>query len=47
MNAVTEVETSPLGKSAAGAKRQFARANFGAGLQLSKKAMAAAKAMLV
>ena len=39
VNAVTEVETSTRNQTAAGVKRQFARANFGAGLLLSRKAM--------
>ena len=46
VNAVTEVETSTRNQTAAGAKRQFARANFGAGLQLSRKAMQTAELML-
>ena len=46
VNAVTEVETSTRNQTAAGVKRQFARANFGAGLQLSRKAMQTAELML-
>ena len=46
VNAVTEMETSTLGKTAAGEKRMFARANFGAGKDLSRKAMQVAELML-
>jgi len=46
VNAVTEVETSTRNQTAAGTRRQFARANFGAGLQLSRKAMQTAELML-
>ena len=47
VNAVTEVETSTRNQTEAGAKRQFARANFGAGLTLSRKAMKVAQDLLV
>ena len=46
VNAVTEMETSTLGKTANGEKRMFARANFGAGLDLSRKAMQVAELMV-
>ena len=46
VNAVTEVETSTRNQTAAGARRQFARANFGQGLQLSNRAIEVATAYL-
>ena len=45
VNAITEVETSTKGKTQAGAKRQFARANFGAGLSVSKRALDVARSL--
>ena len=45
VNAITEVETSTKGKTQAGAKRQFARANFGAGLTISKRALDVARSL--
>ena len=46
VNAITELETSTLNQTAAGTKRQFARANFGAGFDISKKAMTVAKQLV-
>ena len=46
VNAVTEVETSTRNQTAAGARRQFARANFGVGLQISNRAIEVATAYL-
>ena len=46
VNAITELETSTLSQTSSGAKRQFARANFGAGYTLSKKAMTIAKQLV-
>mgnify|MGYP003110465151 CR=1 FL=1 len=46
VNAITQIETSTRNQTRAGEKRQFARANFGAGLQLSRKAMQVAELML-
>ena len=43
VNAVTQVETSTLGKTAKGMSNTFNRANFGAGLTLSRKAIEVAK----
>ena len=45
VNAITEVETSTKGQTQAGAKRQFARANFGAGLAISKRALDVARTL--
>ena len=45
VNAITEVETSTKGKTQVGAKRQFARANFGAGLTISKRALDVARSL--
>ena len=45
VNAITEVETSTKGQTQAGAKRQFARANFGAGLSISKRALDVARSL--
>ena len=46
VNAVTEIETSTRNQTAAGARRQFARANFGQGLQISNRAIEVATAYL-
>ena len=46
VNAITELETSTLNQTAAGTRSQFARANFGAGLTISKKAMTVAKQLV-
>ena len=43
VNAITEVETSPLGKTAAKSTAQFARANFGQGRIISNKALTYAR----
>ena len=42
INAITEVETSTRGTTAAKGRSQFARGTFGAGAQISKKAFAVA-----
>ena len=47
VNAITQVETSTRNQTRAGEKRQFARANFGAGLVMSRKAMQVAEDLLV
>ena len=46
INAITQVETSTRGTTAAKGRAQFARGTFGAGAQISKKAFAVAAAML-
>jgi len=46
VNAITQVETSTRNQTRAGERRQFARANFGAGLVLSRTAMPVAELML-
>jgi|TARA_Y200000002_G_scaffold248246_1_gene205607 phage/plasmid-like protein (TIGR03299 family) len=46
VNAVTEIETSTRNQTAAGARRQFARANFGVGRQMSSRAIEVATAYL-
>ncbi len=46
VNAITEVETSTRNQTTAGARRQFARANFGQGLQISNRAIDVATAYL-
>ena len=43
VNAVTQIETSTRGTTAAKGRAQFARGTFGAGAQISKKAFAAAR----
>ena len=43
LNAVTEVETSTRGTTAAKGRAQFARGTFGVGAQISKKAFAVAR----
>ena len=46
INAITQIETSTRGTTAAKGRAQFARGTFGAGAQISKKAFAVAAAML-
>ena len=46
VNAITEVETSTRGTTAAKGRAQFARGTFGVGAQISKKAFAVAAQML-
>ena len=46
VNAITQIETSTRGTSAAKGRAQFARGTFGAGASISKKAFAVAAAML-
>ena len=46
VNAVTEIETSTRNKTAANARKQFARANFGVGLEYSRKATELAKQLV-
>jgi len=46
VNAITQVETSTRGTTAAKGRAQFARGTFGAGAQISKRAFAVAGAML-
>ena len=43
LNAITQVETSTRGTTAAKGRAQFARGTFGAGAQISKKAFAVAR----
>ena len=43
INAITQVETSTRGTTAAKGRAQFARGTFGAGAQISKKAFAVAR----
>ena len=43
INAITEVETSTRGTTAAKGRAQFARGTFGAGAQISKRAFAVAR----
>ena len=47
INAITQVETSTRGTTAAKGRSQFARGTFGAGAQISKKAFAVAKALIM
>ena len=47
INAITQVETSTRGTTAAKGRAQFARGTFGAGAQISKKAFAVAQDLLV
>ena len=42
VNAVTQIETSTRGTTAAKGRAQFARGTFGAGAQISKRAFAVA-----
>ena len=46
VNAITQVETSTRGTTAAKGRAQFARGTFGAGASISKKAFAVASAMI-
>ena len=46
INAITQVETSTRGTTAAKGRAQFARGVFGAGAQISKKAFAVAKELV-
>ena len=46
VNAITQVETSTRGTTAAKGRAQFARGTFGAGAQISKKAFAVAQALI-
>ena len=46
INAITQVETSTRGTTAAKGRAQFARGTFGAGAQISKKAFAVARALV-
>ena len=46
INAITQVETSTRGTTAAKGRAQFARGTFGAGAQISKKAFAVAAQLL-
>ena len=43
INAITQIETSTRGTTAAKGRAQFARGTFGAGAQISKKAFAVAR----
>ena len=47
INAITQVETSTRGTTAAKGRSQFARGTFGAGAQISKRAFAVAQDLLV
>ena len=46
LNAITQIETSTRGTTAAKGRAQFARGTFGAGAQLSKKAFAVASELI-
>ena len=46
VNAITQVETSTRGTTAAKGRSQFARGTFGAGAQISKKAFAVARELV-
>ena len=46
INAITQVETSTRGTTAAKSRSQFARGTFGAGAAISKKAFAVAKSLI-
>ena len=43
VNAITQIETSTRGTTAAKGRAQFARGTFGAGAQISKRAFAVAR----
>ena len=43
VNAITQVETSTRGTTAAKGRAQFARGTFGVGAQISKRAFAVAR----
>jgi len=47
INAITQIETSTRGTTAAKGRAQFARGTFGAGAQISKRAFAVAQDLLV
>ena len=47
INAITQVETSTRGTTAAKGRAQFARGTFGVGAQISKRAFAVAQDLLV
>ena len=47
INAITQIETSTRGTTAAKGRAQFARGTFGAGAQISKRAFAVAQGLLV
>ena len=47
INAITQVETSTRGTTAAKGRAQFARGTFGAGASISKRAFAVAQDLLV
>ena len=47
INAITQVETSTRGTTAAKGRAQFARGTFGAGAQISKRAFAVAQDFLL
>ena len=46
INAITQIETSTRGTTAAKGRAQFARGTFGAGAQISKKAFAVASELV-
>ena len=46
LNAITQVETSTRGTTAAKGRAQFARGTFGAGAQISKRAFAVARGLI-
>ena len=46
INAITQIETSTRGTTAAKGRAQFARGTFGAGAAISKRAFAIAQDML-
>ena len=46
LNAITQLETSTRGTTAAKGRAQFARGTFGAGAQISKKAFAVARELV-
>ena len=47
VNAITQIETSTRGTTAAKSNAQFARGTFGVGAQISKRAFAIAQNLLV
>ena len=47
INAITQVETSTRGTTAAKGRAQFARGTFGAGASISKRAFSIAQDLLV
>ena len=46
LNAITQVETSTRGTTAAKGRAQFARGTFGAGATISKRAFSVAKSLV-